>query len=147
MERIIRGPLVAMFCIFVCGCASTGAGISGTTRPAELRSTAEYAYSAGDLITAEGLLREALELHAQDADSWFLLGNIYLRTRQYAAAERAYREAARLKPEQHQIWHNLAVIHIRQATQTLLEGQRHVDHDFEPLLGWLLQVQGVSKTP
>lgn len=146
MERIIHGLLVAVFCFCAGGCASAGADISGT-RPTELRSTAQYAYSAGDLITAEGLLREALALHAQDADSWFLLGNIYLRTRQYTAAERAYREAARLKPEQHQIWHNLAVIHIRQATQTLLEGQQHVDHDFEPLLGWLLQVQGVSKTP
>ncbi|MGX5914409.1 tetratricopeptide repeat protein [Aliidiomarina sp. Khilg15.8] len=144
MDRIIRTLLVVALLVLTSGCASTSVS---HTRPAELRSTAEYAYRAGDLISAEGLLREALSHHARDADSWFLLGNIYLRTRQYAAAENAYRQAAQLKPEQAQIWHNLAIIHIRQATQTLLEGQRHVDDDFEPLLGWLLQVQGVNKTP
>jgi cytochrome c-type biogenesis protein CcmH/NrfG len=146
MARLTWWLLLAVSLACLSGCANRPSG-ERSADPAELRATAQHAYRAGDLITAEGLLREALQLRAEDADSWFLLGNIYLRTRQYAAAERAYREAARWKPEQQQIWHNLAVIHIRQATQTLLEGQRHVDHDFEPLLGWLLQVQGVSRTP
>lgn len=140
MERRIKWLLSLWMVLFISGCVSP----SVNPRPSELRATAQQAYYAGDLITAEGLLRRALSYNDKDADSWFLLGNIYLRTQQYVAAQNAYQRAARLKPEQAEIWHNLALIHIRQATQTLLEGRRHVDDTFNPLLDWLLQVQGAA---
>ncbi|RUO25351.1 hypothetical protein CWE09_01035 [Aliidiomarina minuta] len=140
MDRKSNWLILWFMMLLMSGCVSSAVN----SRPSELRATAQQAYYAGDLITAEGLLRQALDYNDKDADSWFLLGNIYLRTQQYVAAQNAYQRAARLKPEQAEIWHNLALIHIRQATQTLLEGRRHVDDTFNPLLDWLLQVQGAA---
>lgn len=108
-------------------------------------TAAQQAYHLGDLLSAEALLQSHLQLHADDADGWFLLGNIYLRTAQYPAAQRAYARASQLSPKQAEIWHNLALVHLRQATHVLLEGQLHHDETYEPLLGWLLHMQGAAQ--
>lgn len=105
-------------------------------------TAAQQAYHVGDLLSAEALLQRHLQLHGDDVDGWFLLGNIYLRTAQYPAAQRAYARASQLRPAQAEIWHNLALVHLRQATHVLLEGQLHHDEAYEPLLGWLLHMQG-----
>ena len=106
-------------------------------------AAAQQAYQLGDLLSAEALLQRHLQDHADDSDGWFLLGNIYLRTAQYQAAQRAYTRASQLRPSQAEIWHNLAITHLRQATHVLLEGQLHHDDPHDPLLGWLLHMQGV----
>lgn len=115
--------------------------------PAHLRHAAQIAYQQGDLLSAESLLLNNVTRFEKDVDSWFLLGNVYLRTAQYPAAQRAYLQASKYKPEQAEIWHNLAVVYVRMATQSLLEGSLHSAADFEPLLGWLLQMQGAQSTP
>ncbi|MBA3987776.1 tetratricopeptide repeat protein [Aliidiomarina maris] len=112
--------------------------------PSRSVAAARVAYERADLLSAEALLQRHLQVHPQDGDSWFLLGNIYLRTAQYAAAQHAYSQASRLNPEQADIWHNLSLVYLRQATQVLLEGQLHHDDTYQPLLGWLLHMQGVS---
>lgn len=125
------------------GCQNTPAALS------EVRSTysltaAQAAYAKADFISAEALLQQHVQQHPQDPDAWFLLGNLYLRTAQHSAAQRAYTRATQLKPQQAEIWHNLALVHLRQATQILLEGQLHHDDAYQPLLGWLLYMQGVD---
>ena len=124
------------------GCQST------TTTTSHLQSqrsvaAAQQDYHLGDLLSAEALLQRHLQDHPDDTDGWFLLGNIYLRTAQYQAAQRVYTRASQLRPSQAEIWHNLAIAHLRQATHVLLEGQLHHDDPYEPLLSWLLHMQGV----
>lgn len=115
--------------------------------PAALRQAAQKAYQQGDFLSAEAMLLKNVSLFAKDVDSWFLLGNLYLRTAQYPAAQRAYLQASKYKPEQAEIWHNLALVYMRMATQSLLEGALHSEGDFEPLLGWLLHMQGAHHVP
>lgn len=130
--------------VAVAGCQSTPQNLRQAVDPEPLRTSAQRAYIGGDLVSAEAILQQNIAGHPRDADSWFLLGNIHLRRGHYEAAQGAYQQAALLKPEQGAIWHNLALVHIRLATQTLLKGMEHQADDFEPLLGWLLQVQGAD---
>lgn len=136
--------ILSMVLPFLAACQSIPNDRSEAVDPVSLRVSAQRAYQSGDFISAESMLRRNLSIHQRDADSWFLLANIHLRSGQYAAAQHAYQQAALYKPEQAAIWHNLALVHIRLATQTLLQGMRHQDDDFEPLIGWLLEVQGVA---
>lgn len=132
-----------LFIWLLAGCQSTGSPANDVRADYSLRA-AQTAYTQADFISAEALLQQQVRQHPQDPDAWFLLGNLYLRTAQYHAAQRAYTQATRLKPQQAEIWYNLALVHLRQATQTLLEGQLHHDDDYQPLLGWLLYMQGVE---
>lgn len=149
MDAIRSGCFIGL--LMVTGCQSTPAvspshPIAGVSLQSERSiAAAHQAYQVGDLLSAEALLQHHLQSHPQDPDGWFLLGNIYLRTAQYQAAQRAYAQASQLRPAQPEIWHNLALVHLRQATHMLLEGQLHHDHSYEPLLGWLLHMQGASQ--
>lgn len=132
--------------LLLSGCQATPS-TALQVNPAHLRQAAQAAYQQGDFLSAEAMLLKNVSLFANDVDSWFLLGNLYLRTAQYAAAQRAYLQASKYKPEQAEIWHNLALVYLRMATQSLLEGALHTEADFEPLLGWLLQMQGAHNAP
>ena len=147
--RVLRQwlPVSGLCCsIMLSGCQATPHQPL-PINPADVRHAAQIAYQQGDLLSAESMLLNNVRRFEKDVDSWFLLGNVYLRTAQYPAAQRAYLQASKYKPEQAEIWHNLAVVYVRMATQALLEGSLHSEAEFEPLLGWLLQMQGAQSAP
>lgn len=146
LVSVFRLFATASWLILLSGCQSTPSQ-SFHVNPMQLRQAAQIAYQQGDLLSAESMLLKNTALFEKDVDSWFLLGNLYLRTAQYSAAQRAYLHASKYRPEQPEIWHNLALVYLRQATQSLLEGQLHSDAEFEPLLSWLLHMQGAQSTP
>lgn len=106
------------------------------------REAAVRAYRSGDLLQAEGLLRKLLLSYPDDARAWLLLGNIHMRSQEFAAAHQAYQKASEYQPDDPVIWHNLAVSHLRLATTALIKGQeQRPGLETPPLLNWLLELQ------
>jgi Flp pilus assembly protein TadD len=60
----------------------------------------------GDAVRA---FREATERDPEDAMAFSNLGNVLLRTGDAAGAEKAFREAIRLRPEMQQLRENLGI--------------------------------------
>lgn len=116
-----------------------------------LISAARHAYQQGDLHAAEGLWRQLLQRDKQLYEGWCQLGHIGFRQHQYQSAVEAYQRCLQLHPQQPAIWHNLAVVRLRQATELLLQGQAYADQQEasdtqqqQQLLQHLLKLQRVS---
>lgn len=77
------------------------------------------AYEQGDMVTAEAGLKKITEQLPKDAEAWFRLGNVYARTDRPDEAILAYREALVRNPEKTKAWHNMSIIYLRQALNSL----------------------------
>ncbi len=92
-----------------------------------VRAQADEAYAAGDWEAArphyETLVREL----PQDGAFWFRLGNVYARTERPDAAVAAYREAVVRNAADGKIWFNMGVVQLRQAANSFLKMDLHVD--------------------
>lgn len=86
-----------------------------------LQQQADTAYKAQDWATAEKHYRQLTEKVPGQIEPWFRLGNIYARTERLDAAVVAYRNALVRDSENSKIWHNLGVVHLRQATTTFVD--------------------------
>lgn len=84
---------------------------------------AQLAYEGGDDQQTEKLMQSLLRAAPNDAETWFRLGNLYARSNRYADAEDAFQHALLLKPSDARAWHNVGIVHIRQATQAMLQAQ------------------------
>lgn len=105
-------------------------------------SRIQQAYKRGDLTATEALLRKRLKQQESDSASWLMLGQVLMRTHDYAAAQQAYETATRLEPTHVASWYQLAVSHLRLATEALIEADAQTDNDSPlPLLLWLLELQ------
>lgn len=93
----------------------------------EVRQQAMAAYAKGDWETARKKLVEVTKRVPKEVDSWFRLGNVYAHMHLPAEAIVAYREALVRQPDLAKAWHNLTVMHLRQANSTLLEMIKHID--------------------
>lgn len=71
------------------------------------------------LIDAEVLYRQLSVSHPGLPEVWLQLGNIYTRQAQLQAASRAYRDGLKYAREDGRLWHNLALVELKQAMQTL----------------------------
>lgn len=126
--------------IMSCGGCRSLANSDYALQQTELRI--QQAYQRGDLVRTEALLRQHLKSSASDAAAWLLLGQVLLRSHDYAAAQEAYQTAIYLEPQHAQSWYQLAVSHLRLATEALIEADARAERT-EPteLLLWLLEVQ------
>jgi len=107
---------------------------------------ANHAYQIGDLNTAEATWRQVLKIDAEVTEGWCALGHIAFRQQRYEEALRHYEQCLKLMPEQPKIWHNLAVIRIRQATETLIIGAPYQAQRAHPnLLNALLRLQRIAE--
>ncbi len=84
------------------------------------------AYQQGDLHVAEGYLHQVTAAEPNHAHSWCLLGHIGFRLNRYDAAHQAYDKCLQIHPQQPMIWHNLAALKLRQATELLITGLPYV---------------------
>jgi tetratricopeptide (TPR) repeat protein len=114
----------------------------------EIEQRAEEFYNKANLQLAEVEYRKLLAMVPQYAKGWFKLGNIYLRSNQLDAAISHYEKALSFDAKMTKAWHNLSLARIRQATNTLLEGQRNVEKsesfEIDSLLNKLLILQKVD---
>lgn len=93
----------------------------------ELQQQAEKAYEAQDWTTAERAYRQLSEEAPSQVEPWFRLGNIYARTDRLDAAVAAYRNALLRNSKNGKIWHNLGIVHLRQATTTFIDMLENTD--------------------
>lgn len=106
----------------------------------QLEQRALTAYRHGDLLAAESYLQQLLAVQNRDAQGWLLLGNIQLRQQRLHAAQHAYEQAITHDESLLLAHHNLALVYLRLATQTLINGQTQTDEPW-PLLDALLRLQ------
>ena len=99
---------------------------------AEINRTAQVAYQNEDWKTAEIAYLKLTEKVPAEPEPWFRLGNIYARTERLDAAVAAYRNALARNSESGKIWHNLGIVHLRQATNTFREMLEYTDEN-DPL--------------
>lgn len=116
-------------------------------------SIASDVYQQGDLHTAEGFLQKVIKAQPNHRESWCLLGHVYYRLNSYRAADNAYQKCLSLRGEQPQIWHNLAAVKLRQATELLITGLPYLEPNesnvtfnanYRLLLQELAHLHGVS---
>lgn len=104
------------------GCAARPAGNSSHGGSPPLRTQlerADLALREARLADAEILFRALSVDHPRLPEVWLHLGNIYARQAQLEAASRCYRDGLRHNPEDGRLWHNLALIELRQSIHTL----------------------------
>lgn len=93
----------------------------------ESQNKAHEAYQNEDWQTAEKEYLFLTRNYPREIEPWFRLGNIYARTNRLDAAVAAYREALVRDQKNSKIWHNLGIVHLRQATHTFIEMQEYTD--------------------
>lgn len=107
--------------LMLAGCA--GGGIKNDLM--DVRAAAYQAYGQGDWQTAEKRFLLLTERVPGEGEFWFRLGNIYARTHRPEAAIEAYKEALLRQYDKPKSWHNMGIVHLRQAgnafTQLLTE--------------------------
>lgn len=112
----------ALRCILPLACLALGA--CGTLDALQMghddqiygkQAQAAQAYDAGADARAETLLQGILRVSPSDAENWFRLGNLYARTDRPDLAAEAFRKSLMLRVDDARVWHNLAVVRLRQA--------------------------------
>ncbi|RWU08758.1 tetratricopeptide repeat protein [Pseudidiomarina gelatinasegens] len=106
------------------GCAATEKTTFNTLE--QQRAIASKSYQQGDLHVAEGYLQRIVSSLPKDSASWCKLGHINYRLNRYSAATNAYERCLSLTPELPEIWHNLAAVKLREATEFLLTGRAYI---------------------
>lgn len=113
----------------------------------QVYDNAKQWYLRGDLLTAEQQLNQLHAIGLASLDSWRLMGNIHFRQQRLQAAEQAYREALTIAPKDAFSWHNLSLVKLRQATDTLMQARSQLPElsaEDQDLLRQLLRLQRVQ---
>ena len=92
-----------------------------------LRREAASAYQSKDYAKALPLYETLVQRVPTDALLWFRLGNLRARLKQPDQAILAYRRAVELNPALDKAWHNMSILYLRQATNSLTQMLQHTD--------------------
>ena len=121
------GPAWCLFLVLVLTLSGCNTQNIRASDPVAIREHAAAAYQNNDWETAEQDYLYLTRNAAAGAEDWFRLGNIYARTNRAEAAVTAYREALKQDQGNSNVWYNLAVVQLRQATQTFIDMVNHTD--------------------
>ena len=88
-----------------------------------LQESAAVAYAQGNAPAATGLYTQLVQSAPNDVLAWHRLGNLELLDEHYAQALIAYEHVLRLGGGNAGIWHNVAVIRLREAQAALNQVQ------------------------
>ncbi|WGL15418.1 tetratricopeptide repeat protein [Microbulbifer bruguierae] len=91
---------------------------------AEDMELAEHFYNRALYSEAERILLGLRDTMPENYDIHFRLGNIYVRTGQFPAAESMYRKCIDLNPEEPKGWYNLSLLRVKQAIAISEQGSR-----------------------
>lgn len=97
------------------------------TDPDAIRTHADAAYQNEDWLSAEQDYLYLTRQAGAGAEDWFRLGNIYARTKRPDKAVAAYHEALKYDQRNSEVWNNLGMVQLRQATQTFIDMVNHTD--------------------
>ncbi len=115
--------ILTIACIAATAACTTGSRIDPPRDDrSSLRSKldrADLALREARLGDAESLYRDLSITHPRLPDVWLQLGNIYARQSQLEAATYSYKQGLRVTPEDGRLWHNLALLELRQSIRTL----------------------------
>ncbi|TDU30695.1 tetratricopeptide repeat protein [Panacagrimonas perspica] len=103
-------------------CSSRPQSVPAADERSSLRSKldrADLALREARLTDAESLYRDLATSHPRLPEVWLQLGNIYARQSQLEAATYSYKQGLRFNPEDGRLWHNLALLELRQSIRTL----------------------------
>ncbi len=103
------------------GCA-TGGNAQRNDYVARYELAGKY-YNNGLYSDAERVLLELARQTPDNYDVLFRLGNIYVRTGQFEAAERVYQHCVKIDPSQPKGWYNLSLLRVKQAMYLVEEGR------------------------
>lgn len=93
----------------------------------QIRAEADAAYRAEDIALAEKYYERLVRELPVEAEHWFRLGNIYVRSSRPYAAMNLYREAVLRDPEFAKVWYNLSIIQLKQTAFSLNEMLLYTD--------------------
>lgn len=134
-----RRLTLPVFVLALAACATTPpvTGVAGAASPSPERAQELLAMQArADAAYSDGRNAEAVELYTAlakvrpaDATYWYRLGNALVRTGAYADAGFAYRRTVVLEPGNSRAWHNLGVVHMHLAQESLAEAVKHAGRD------------------
>lgn len=125
--------------------ASSGAAAEMTPAQFEqLRIEAEHALAANDPVAAGKRYVRMVTAYPNHAPTLFRLGTVYLRTGQFDAAQRAFKNSLRADPDMTKAQSNLALTHLhlfRHAALRALESPQVPDANKEALRALLVDVE------
>ncbi len=87
----------------------------------EIREQADIAYRDDDLVTSEKNYEILIKELPEEAEHWFRLGNIYVRTNRPYAAISLYQEAVIRDPKFAKAWYNMGIVQLKQTAFSLNE--------------------------
>lgn len=135
-------------CLFLILSGCAGQVKQSESKAIDIEHRAESYYKQANLELAESEYRKLVKAVPLYAKGWFRLGNIYMRMGQLDAAIVHYEKALQFDSKMSKAWHNLALARVRQATNTLVEGQQQVDKsqtfEVDSLLKKLLVLQSAK---
>ena len=87
----------------------------------DIRQKADQAYVDDDLVASEQYYTTLIKEIPEEAEHWFRLANIYVKTDRPYAAMNLYREAVIRDPEFTKAWYNLGIVQLKQTAFSLNE--------------------------
>ena len=120
--------LILPLALVLAGCATSNLREDpGAGDLMELRKEAARVYQEHEYAKALPLYQALVERVPNDPYLWFRLGNVQAYLKQPDPAIAAYREAVRLSPKMDKAWHNMAILYLRQAANSLTQMLQHTD--------------------
>ncbi len=147
INRIIKSASLLIFLLQLAACATVESTSNATNNSAannrkteeqtkpdlvEIRKQADIAYANEDLVTSEKNYAILIKELPEEAEHWFRLGNIYVRTNRPYAAISLYREAVLRDPKFAKAWYNMGIIQLKQTAYSLNEMLIYTDKE-DPL--------------
>lgn len=123
----ISGSML-MLVLLLSGCMSNPAREDvGKEDLVTLRQHAASTYQEREYTKALPLYEMLVAQVPDDGLLWFRLGNLRTRLKQPDQAIEAYRRAVQLNPRLDKAWHNLSILYLRQATNSLTQMLQYTD--------------------
>ncbi len=124
----MKHSALVLLLFLLSGCVSNPARENGGSDDLlQLRQQAAATYQVHDYQKALPLYERLVEAIPGDALLWFRLGNLRARAAQPDQAIEAYRKAVQLNPALDRAWHNMLILYLRQATNSLTRMLQYAD--------------------
>lgn len=103
--------------------------MTANVKPPNPMMEAQSYYDRALYSDAERVLLSLSEQANDNYDVHFMLGNIYVRTGQYPAADRMYRRCINIDSSVAKAWYNLALLKVKEAVSLADEGYQRTAVD------------------
>lgn len=125
MSLLFRAVSVLTMAFVITACNTMTANVRSQNSMLEAQSY----YDRALYSDAERVLLSLSERANDNYDVHFMLGNIYVRTGQYPAADRMYRQCINIDSSVAKAWYNLALLKVKEAMSLVDEGYQRTAVD------------------